>query len=74
MSVCDTFPARGAIFNAVRFGSKGRAAYRTTLSILGLKKLGIQELIKRKYGKPEPLAKQRIGNKLRADARFPVVK
>ena len=42
--------------------------------ILGLKKLGIQELIKRKYGNPKPFAKQRIRDKLRAYALVPVVK
>ena len=49
-------------------------AYSTTLFILGLKKLGIQELIKGKYGNPKPFAKQRIRDKLRAYALVPVVK
>ena len=74
LSARDTFPARGAIFNTVRFRSKGRAAYRTTPFVLGLKKLGIQELIKGKYGNPKPFAKQRIRDKLRAYALVPVVK
>lgn len=37
LSVRDTFPAVRAVFNAVRFGSKGRAAHRTTPFVLGLK-------------------------------------
>ncbi len=36
-------------------------------------KLGVQFLIRRKYGSAKPLAEQRIGNKLRAYASVPIV-
>ena len=74
LSVRDTLPAVRAVFDAVWLWNKGRTAYGTTLFILGLKKLGIQELIKGKYGNPKPFAKQRIRDKLRAYALVPVVK
>jgi len=45
----------------------------TTLFILGLEKLCIQQLIKGQYGGLKPFAKKRIGNKLRADTFLPVV-
>ena len=69
----DTLPATGTVFHAVRAGRKGRAAYGTTAQILPLVQLGLQLLIVRQDGGTKPLAQQRIGNKLRADARFPIV-
>ena len=70
----NALPAVGAVFDAVRGGRKRRAAYRTTSFILGLQKLGRQQLIGGKYSDTEPLAEQRIGNKLRTNALVPVVK
>ena len=69
----DTLPAIGAVFHAVRTGRKGRAAYGTAAQILSLVQLGLQLLIVRQDGGTKPLAQQRIGNKLRTGARFPVV-
>ena len=74
LSAGNTLPAVRAVFDAVRGGRKRSSALGTTLFILGLKKLGIQELIKGKYGNPKPFAKQRIRDKLRAYALVPVVK
>ena len=69
----DTLPAIGAVFYAVGTGRKGRAAYGTVAQVLPLVQLGLQLLIVRQDGGAKPLAQQRIGNKLRTDARFPVV-
>ena len=69
----DALPAIRAVFDAVGAGRKGRAAYGTAAQVLPLVKLGLQLLISRQDGGAKPLAQQRIGNKLRTDARFPVV-
>lgn len=69
----DTLPAIGAVFDAVGAGRKSRAAYGTAAQVLPLVKLGLQLLISRQDGGTKPFAKQRVGNKLRTDARFPVV-
>lgn len=74
LSAGNAFPAVRAVFDAVRGGSERSPARGTTLFIPGLEKLGIQELIKGKYGNPKPLAQEGIGNKLRAYALVPVVK
>ena len=69
----NTLPAVRAVFDAVRGGRKRSSALGTTLFILGLEKLCIQQLIKGQYGGLKPFAKKRIGNKLRADTFLPVV-
>ena len=51
-----TIPAFRAVFDAVRGGRKRSSALGTTLFILGLEKLCIQQLIKRKYGSLKPFA------------------
>lgn len=73
LPVRDTLPAVRAVFDAVRGGRKRSSALGTTLFILGLEKLCIQQLIKGQYGGLKPFAKKRIGNKLRADTFLPVV-
>lgn len=73
LSAGNTLPAVRAVFDAVRGGRKRNSALGTTLFILGLEKLCIQQLIKRKYGGLKPFAKKRIGNKLRANTFLPVV-
>ena len=73
LSAGNPLPTVRAVFDAVRGGRKERAALGTTLFILGLEKLCIQQLIKRKYGNPKPLTEQGIGNELRAYASVPVV-
>ena len=74
LSAGNAFPAVRAVFDAVRGGRERSPARGTTLFIPSLEKLGIQELIKGKYGNLKPLAKQRIRDKLRAYALVPVVK
>ena len=73
LSAGNTLPAVRAVFDAVRGGRKRNSALGTTLFILGLEKLCIQQLIKGQYGGLKPFAKKRIGNKLRADTFLPVV-
>ena len=73
LSAGNTLPAVRAVFDAVRGGRKRSSALGTTLFILGLEKLCIQQLIKRKYGNLKPFAKKGIGNELRAYASVPVV-
>ena len=52
----NTLPAIQAVFDAVRGGHKRSSALGTTLFILGLEKLCIQQFIKRKYGSLKPFA------------------
>ena len=73
LSAGNTLPAIRAVFDAVRGGREKSSALGTTLFILGLEKLCIQQLIKGKYGGLKPFAKKRIGNKLRTDTFLPVV-
>ena len=73
LSAGNPLPAVRAVFDAVRAGREKSSALGTTLFILGLENLCIQQLIKRKYGNLKPFAKKRIGNKLRADTFLPVV-
>ncbi len=74
LSAVNALPAIRAVFDAVRGGRKERAALDTLLFVLGVVKFRKEQLIKGKYGNPKPLAKQRIGNELRADTFLPVVK
>ena len=73
LSAGNTLPAIRAVFDAVRGGRKRSSALGTTLFILGLEKFCIKQPIKGKYSNLKPLAKKRIGNKLRADTLLPVV-
>ncbi len=73
LSAGNPLPAVRAVFDTVRGGRERSSALGTTLFILGLENLCIQQLIKRKYGNLKPFAKKRIGNKLRADTFLPVV-
>ena len=73
LSAGNPLPTVRAVFDAVRGGRKRSSALGTTLFILGLEKLCIQQLIKGQYGGLKPFAKKRIGNKLRADTFLPVV-
>ena len=74
LSAGNTFPAVRAVFDAVRGGRKRSSALGTTLFILGLEKLRVEQLINGKYSSQKPFAKKRIGNKLRADTFLSVVK
>ena len=74
LSAGNALPAIRAVFDAIRGGRKERAALGTLLFVLGVVKFRKEQLIKGKYGNPKPLAKQRIGNELRADTFLPVVK
>ena len=56
LSAGNTLPAVRAVFDAVRGGRKRSSAFSTTLFILGLEKLCIQQLIKGKYGGLKPFA------------------
>ena len=56
LSAGNTLPAVRAVFDAVRGGRKRSSALGTTLFILGLEKLCIQQLIKGKYGGLKPFA------------------
>ena len=74
LSAGNTLPAVRAVFDAVRGGRKRSSALGTTLFILGLEKLRVEQLINGKYSSQKPFAKKRIGNKLRADTFLSVVK
>ena len=52
----NPLPAVRAVFDAVRGGRKRNSALGTTLFILGLEKLCIQQLIKGKYSGLKPFA------------------
>ena len=52
----NPLPAVRAVFDAVSRRHKECAALGTTLFVLGLEKLCIEQLIKRKYGNLKPLA------------------
>jgi len=56
LSAGNTLPAIRAVFDAVRGGRKRSSALGTTLFILGLEKLCIEQFIKGKYGGLKPLA------------------
>ena len=66
-------PAVRAVFDIVGAGREKCAAYRTPPFVLALVKLGIKQLVGGKYSVIKPLAKQGVGNHLRAYARLPVV-
>ena len=73
LSAGNFLSAVRAVFDIIRLRRKGRSAHGTLPHIVGMIKLRIEQLIKRKYGNPKPLAEQRIRNKLRADTFLPVV-
>ena len=56
LSAGNPLPTVRAVFDAVRGGRKRSSALGTTLFILGLEKLCIQQLIKGKYGGLKPFA------------------
>ena len=56
LSAGNTLPTIRAVFYAVRGGRERSSALGTTLFILGLEKLCIQQLIKGKYGGLKPFA------------------